>query len=787
MKREAVTWLRLSLVAVLFAAGAVFGAGGASSLLDAQDPAAGWRFGRGEEFPGAQGWLVARDAALELSADFTKGGKYVQAGRRITPASVDTLSLRVKGSAGTRGFTLRLIDGTGQCHQLPIKIEPSGEWQKIVFPVTDYFDKAGTSAALDFVGRYENWGGAKDGKWHQPLKEVFILAGVHVFGAAQKGSLLFSDVTLTAPDPQKAPLTPLVSRILIDGRKTVDGKKRTNGHLFLPEESLDFELGVQTLKELPAQDVTAWVTVRDYWGAEIVPPQKVALVSAGRVKDRYAYSARYTVPKASVELGRYFELQVNVSADAFAPAQETSGFARLPPAETKKFAPREVPFQIRNWDSRIREYFELADRLGHRNIGLWGDSGWDFVEGQGNMWYTGAFAHEVEVNGWKNTTPQEVYRKTFDLVSKHKDDKLWFICQGNEPNEAPERAKEKVEAYEQVYKAAHAAKPDITVVATSVPALDCFFKEGFGKWCDVYDFHVYETYADVRRGVRRYRELGRAYGCEKPVWCTELGLNSQGQTRLAVAEEVVKKITSFFAEGGANVSWFTIQYPDPEGKARGTGGDCHNVFDCKYNLFNPRLDAIMYYAMINQIGVKKFADEVQHANGVQTYLFREPSGASLLVAWKEGARVDCGLSLPTARDIELTRVDGSHEKLAPAKGVVTLGLSGEPVLLRFRDTATKLPQRLAPAAFAVAEAKPAPIAPGGRATLTLTGASLDARDFTAKLPPRWQAAFKQRGTDVVMTVTAPRETEARAARVCVQQRNLGAVCGEIVLTIPVKK
>ena len=370
-----------------------------------------------------------------------------------------------------------------------------------------------------------------------------------------------------------------------------------------------------------------------------------------------------------------------------------SGFARLPVAESKKYPAKDIPFQIRNWDSRIREYFELADRIGHRNIGLWGDSGWDFVESLGDNWYTGGFAVDVERNGWKNTTPEQVYKKTFDLVSKHKDDKFWFICQGNEPNEKPEKAKEKVEAYEQVYKAAHAAKPDITVVATSVPALDCFFKEGFGKWCDVYDFHVYETYENVRQGVRRYREMGRKYGCEKPVWCTELGLNSQGQTRYAVAQEVVKKITAFFAEGGASVSWFTIQYPDKEGRARGTGGDCHNTFDCQYCLYNPRLDAIMYYTMINNVTVKKVVDEVQHEDGVQEYLFRDKEGDSFLVLWKEGERVDRGVSLPTAKDIVLTRVDGSKESLAAANGVVTLGLSGEPVMLRYRDSADKLARR----------------------------------------------------------------------------------------------
>ena len=491
------------------------------------------------------------------------------------------------------------------------------------------------------------------------------------------------------------------------------------------------------------------------------------------------------MPKTAVDVGKYHELHVKVAPKGFAEATERSGFARLPAPESKKYPAKDIPFQIRNWDSRIREYFELADRIGHRNIGLWGDSGWDYVESLGDNWYTGGFACEVERNGWKNTTPEKVYKETFDLVSKHKDDKFWFICQGNEPNEKPEKAKEKVEAYEQVYKAAHAAKPDITVVATSVPALDCFFKEGFGKWCDVYDFHVYETYENVRQAVRRYREMGRKYGCERPVWCTELGLNSQGQTRYAVAQEVVKKITAFFAEGGASVSWFTIQYPDGEGKARGTGGDCHNTFDCQYCLYNPRLDAIMYYTMINNVTVKKVVDEVQHEDGVQTYLFRDAEGDSFLVVWKEGERVDRGISLPTAKDIVLTRVDGSKEKIAAADGVVTLGISGEPVMLRYRDSAKKLSKKHSPASISVDPKQNVSILKGASRKVVVAGPNLRAADLRAKLPPRWEAKFAQSGKDVVMTVTAPKATEARTGRVMVQRLADGVPCAEIILSMPI--
>ena len=896
------------------------------ALIDAENPTAGWGFHNGAEFPGAKGALAVADdvepqrrPALEVSADFTAGGKYVGIGRRVN-ADVDTLSFWIKAPKDAKAVTLRLNDGTGQCHQLPLRIDGSGEWRRIVFPVLRYFEKAGTSEALDFVGRYERWGGANDSKWHQPLKSVNFVVPVQAFGEAKRGEFLFSGIKVapvasksvsaasrsyaekfgatgelalalsedeliagknvewtggefpaaegpwnvsatvksalhspdnsfcvrlhvtcldaagkplesftlmdqcgernwkriskefafpagtakarfsakyykaygtvafkdvTAAPAERTEAPKVVDRILIDGRKTVDGKKKTNGHLFLPEEEIDFEITVKTLKPLGEDSRKAVVTVRDYWGAEIAGPDELALAPGAAAAGSFSYAARYAVPKDAVEEGRYHELHVKVAPAGFAEAREYSGFARLPEPESKKHPAKDIPFQIRNWDSRIREYFELADRIGHRNIGLWGDHGWDFVESMGDNWYTGGFAVEVERNGWKNTTPEKIYQKTFDLVSKHKDDRFWFICQGNEPNEKPEKAKEKVEAYEQVYKAAHAAKPDITVVATSVPALDCFFEAGLGKWCDAYDFHVYETYENVRQGVRRYREMGKKYGCEKPVWCTELGLNSQGQTRYAVAQEVVKKITAFFAEGGASVSWFTIQYPDKNGKARGTGGDCHNTFDCQYCLYNPRLDAIMYYNMINHITVKKIADEVRHDDGVQTYLFRDATGDSFLVCWKDGARVDRGLPLPGAKDIVLTRIDGSHERLVAADGAVTLGVSDEPVMLRYRDAAAKLPRKLAKAALEIDVKQAFSILKGGVRRVKVAGPGLKASDLRAKLPPRWSADFAESGDGVVMSVTAPKETDARVGRVMVQRLAKGGVCAEITLSMPI--
>jgi len=204
-----------------------------------------------------------------------------------------------------------------------------------------------------------------------------------------------------------------------------------------------------------------------------------------------------------------------------------------------------------------------------------------------------------------------------------------MIAMGNEPHGTGDKVIENVRAYKAIYETVKAFNPNIHVIGTSVEPNPEYFKAGYQNYLDSYDFHIYENYTNVRRTIREYRALLKQYDAVKPIHSTELRLNSQGQTRYAVALEMIKKFTVFFAEGGATVSWFTIQYPDPEGTARGTLGDSHCVFDCKYNLYNPRLDAITYYNMINGICDKKFVEEMQYSDGVQAYLFRDRSGKCL--------------------------------------------------------------------------------------------------------------------------------------------------------------
>lgn len=1085
------------------------------SIIDSDSPTAEWSFDNGREFPGAKGGMVADDAveaqyrpAIRLDADFTGGGNYVQVGRHLPPVDVDVLSFWIKTPGNTKILTIRLIDGTGQCHQLNLRTEPHDRWQRILFPVAEYFEKAGTSSAVEIVNRYEGWGGAGDGKWHNPIKSIYILSGRNITGESGKGSLWISnariktaapkvvltrevrldeilnegeldwnfndgrefpgakggidlvqnvdgsaanavklrgdftgggayvsadhqlnglnvkaikmrvktanvknfnvrlgdgtgqchqghgfklipdnkwhevvietagvvggehwggandgkwhgngqyislligggsaedkkpemlitdiraEVTVTArtageaykesfdssatlPDGWKklgsagtvsiisdaayeganavriersedqlndnvalsgasfpagsgpwslsgatrsslhspdnsfavrvniealdASGNVLESKTLVDQtgverwksfarqvefpngtvkarfsaamHKThgycdidalaavpleIKGKEKNieriiissdvTGNMFYPEDEVAFSLEVRSIHSLPADGRTAIVKVTDYWGAEQMPLGKITLERSGRSGRHFRYLGKVSLPKDIFEIGKYHELHIEIPSAAYEDAAEYSGFARLPVAESRQYHAEQIPFTIRNWDSRIPEYFKLASRIGLRQIGTWGDSGWERIRDLGDKWYGGpSGVSQVEREGWKNITEEQLHQNAINFMNKHKDnDSLACIMLGNEPNERPELVAEKIKAYKIAYEALKSVKPDILIVTTSVPALESFFSAGYYKYTDVYDFHVYETYGNVRQAIRNYRELGKKYGAEKPIWCTELGLNSQGQTRYAVACEMVKKFTAFFAEGGENVSWFTIMYPDGDGKARGTSGDAHNTFDCQYSQYNPRLDGVMYYTMINGITIKKVVDEVQHENGVQSYLFRDENGECFHVLWKEGERIDCGINLPGVDNAQLIRVDGSSAALVPGSGKVTLGLSGEPVLLRYKQKQpAKLVRELATPSIEIPQ-KQLTILKGEKCRFEVKASVAAAEDLTAIVPPRWKASFAKSGVSTfICTVEAPADTDARTGRVMVRRKDNA---GEIIIPIAI--
>lgn len=644
-----------------------------------------WGFNLGQEFAGAQGGLelVSDPAepgsyAMRLHADFTAGGAYVGVRKSFAHLNVQTLhALRLRlRSTTAQSYALRLVDGTGQCHQrkgLPLRAD--GQWQEVEITPAE-------------IAGGEHWGGANDGRWHDSVQLVELMLNLESH-AGKRPDVSITDLRadVTVADSTQ-PVVPRVERILLSTEAV--------GNLFLPGDRVGFQVTVEAVEPLdPPQRVLRYA-LRDYRGAEQLAPGEAILDTASRREGRFVYSTTLELPQARLAVGKYYELHVELPQETGAPVREFSGLAILPPAAAKQYKPEQVPFTIRNWDSRVPAYFHLADRLGLRLLGVWG--GWsakppyqphcpgiELCQELGAKWITGTPASSIEREGFAEYSEEALRQGMANFLRQYAGRGLAMIALGNEPHGTGQQVRDNVRAYQAIYETVKAFDPGIHVIGTSVEPNEEYFQAGYQNYLDSYDFHIYEHYSNVRRTMQEYRALMRKYDAVKPIHSTELGLNSQGQTRHAVAVELVKKFTVFFAEGGATVSWFTIQYPDPQGKARGTFGDAHCVFDCKFNLYNPRLDAITYYHLINGICDKKFVREQQDPSGAQAFLFRDSSGNCLQVLWSDDAVVEQRVAVPAGRDVQLVQLDGSRSTLQSGREGLALTLSAEPVLLFYRD------------------------------------------------------------------------------------------------------
>ncbi|QDU96200.1 hypothetical protein [Lignipirellula cremea] len=1076
-----------------------------------------WSFDHGAEFPGAKGGLTLSDETyhdqpvLRLHGDFTGGGQYVQAMTSLPDTPIDTLSFWVNVPSGVQGLTARLIDGSGQCHQLKLKTNDKGGWQKIVLPVEEYFRKMGTGAALDLTSQYQKWSGANDGRWHQPGKKLVVLwgrqgglesdvlfsdvvlypqapttkiqqtisldellqagevdwnynagsefkggkgglevvaadlpdhphalrlhadftgggayvgmnkslehlevqaitglrfklrsttctqyglrlidstgqvhqrvgrklvndgkwhevviepeeiAGGEHWGGAKDGKwhgpiklvdillntrsdkekqpdLLLTDIRadvvleakaqpaalaegfdaaeqlgeawrttgkvdlapngysdtkqslrlqrsledLAQPTAAAGPAFPVnggswkisyawrsdlhspdnsyqgavmlevldqagnrldrlpigigfgkhdwqaaaanvslpqnaaQARFLVDLRKTY-GEFRIDelsaarlsvqpvqrrieriliaspatGNLFQPGETVSFQVTVETIRPLPTTHQQLHYRLLDFTGADQLSPQQTTMTPQPRDKGRFVYLADITLPADQVAVGKFYELHVRPAPELGEDVSEFSGLAVLPTAASKAYRPEQIPFTIRNWDSRSTMYMRLADRLGFRLLGVWG--GWssqppckahlpglEVVQELGDKWVTGTPASQVEREGFAKYSEESLRQGMKNFLDAYADKGLGMIALGNEPHGTGQKVLDNVRAYRAVYETVKAYDPEIHVIGTSVEPNEEYFKAGYQNYLDSYDFHIYEHYTKVRKQMGEYRALMKKYNAVKPLHSTELGLNSQGQTRLAVARELIKKSTVFFAEGGATVSWFTIMYPDPKGVARGQFGDAHCMFDCKYNLYNPRLDAVVMHALLNSICVKTFTTEKQYPDGVQAFLFRDDQDQCLQVLWCDEQSTPAMIPLPGVKSVELVRIDGSREQLDASGGGVTLTLSEDPVMLLYEGQ-----QPLAESLGAPAITLPQPLAPlhaGQTTTFIVSGEGLTADSLAVRGPALWKTT--QRATvpgQVEVSVTPPAGANDLRPRFQIQQKPGGNVTGELTV------
>ncbi|HAU38604.1 MAG TPA: hypothetical protein DCX07_12915 [Phycisphaerales bacterium] len=581
-----------------------------------------------------------------------------------------------------------------------------------------------------------------------------------------------------------------ITRALLRGER--------EGNMFYPGDAIKLSLKVEAARPLPPERRTVTFVLRDYWGAEQAEPLTATLEPAEREKKAFLYTATLDLAKTPLETGRYYELHIEIPRKGGESFTEFTSLAVLPEAEAKKHPWKDIPFTSRNWDNRIVEYFTLSDRLGLRVCGIW--SRWkaqppykpsaprfDLIEKYGMGAVMGTVGNTIEYRrkGYEEYDETSLREGAANLVKEYGKDGRIIVCLGNEPHGKGEKVLEDVRAYKAMYEGAKRADPSVLVLGTSSGPMEEYFQAGYGQYCDVYDFHTYNDVDSIRRTFEKYRELFKKYGHPKPIWSTELGLNSQGMTRRVVAGDLVKKFATFFACGGQNASWFGLLYPDPEGKNEGSSGQSHNVFFCRYKCYSPKLDAIAYYNMVNGICVKKFVVEKQY-DPLRAILFRDEAGQCLQVLWSERGAKDVFVPLKGVGEVRRIRIDGGIETFDAGGAGLTLRVDEDPILLLYADAAGTLPDALgAPAATLTAA--PAGAVKGGSARLALALTGLEAKDVTVVAPPFWKVAPAPAGeAAAAFTLTAPTQTLVRDAPVRVLLNRGGKKVGELAFLLPVR-
>jgi hypothetical protein len=861
----------------------------------------GWNFTNGPEFKGAKGSLGDEDGAMKLSGDFTGGGAYVAAVKRLDGLGFkETSGFRLKyKSANASGIRIQLVDGTGQTHQARMKISSDGQWNDLeILPSK--------------IAGGEHWGGKNDGKWYPPAKLISIALNS---GADKQPAILLKDITVegirtsvvaeafkadfanarwktqggvsvdgdslkfsrteneadqpaTAASPSfkvtpglwqvtaavrselksadssysgtvvlevaDAAGKPLEAFTIADvfGPKpwmeisqTIELPKGASsarfaaqlnktwgsfwigkvgagfltptsgtqhsvsrilfstaalGNLLKPEDPRTVTLTVQAGRPLP-KDHEITCVVRDYWGAEQIRPVALKLTAG----EKNQYTTTLDLTKVPLEIGRYYEIEATSGQAGAKPFSHQTSFAILPESPNREYKPDEVPFTARNWDNRVAEYIRLSDRMGVRIVGLWG--GWsskppykpelpriELVKELGLGWLTTTPAKFIE-DGKRDYDETALRQGVRNFINEFGGYRPMIINLGNEPHGTGERVKANVEAYRVLYDEIKKTDPTIPVVATSVEPNPEYFGLDYGKYCDAFDFHVYETPVGVRANMRKYKELMKQHGVVKPLWSTELGLNSQGQTRHVVAVEVFKKTAAFFAEGGANMCWFGFLYPDPEGKSHGSSGDSHNLFDCRFNRYAPRLDAVAWYHTVNAVGIKKFVAEKTYEGEVQAFLFRDREGRSLQFLWKESGTDDLDIPLDGVGAVKLVRVDGTTSQLDAGGKALTLSVGADPILLLY-EGGGDLPATLRKGGAGFGEV-PASVSRGAETVIPVTLSS--GIGTKVILPPGWKAAGN-------LTLTPPAATAVRELPVTIMLEKDGKIAGELHRRFPVK-
>ncbi len=568
-------------------------------------------------------------------------------------------------------------------------------------------------------------------------------------------------------------------------------------NLFYPGDAVKLKSEIFALETLPESEQHLTVSIRDYWGAEqaetFIVPLKLARSESGYI----VYSADLDISGTTgvdFQVGRYYEVHTSLERVGKEAYREMTTFAILPEAITKQYPAKDVHFTARNWDNRVMEYIDISERIGLRQVGIY--SKWApeapykpmvfnakrvVDRGIGMVGRSPLFV--VEREGFENFSVEGIAKGAENWIEKFGNENMLSITLGNEPHGGLEEAKRNVKAYKAAYEAIKAKRPDFEIIGTSCGPDENYFKAGFQDYQDVYDFHTYEDYDRIPLLFEKYEEMFKKYGGRKPICSTEIGLNSQGLSRQAVAQMLIKKDTIFFACGGYHVGWFTIAYPDRDGSKEAGSRQAFNTFYGKYAKYAPKLDGVTYYHLLNSVVVKRFAEQKIYEDSTRCYLMKDAEGNCLQVVWNDDETKEIFLPLTAAGEVTTILLDGRSQKLDARNKGITLSVSRDPVLVLYKDLNPVLPETLGTPGLRVVD-RPENVIKGTTTSVLLEGKAIQKSDIEVHTPLGWTVESEQVSKDQIeLRLGVPSRTAAVEGRLEVVHSPGGTPQGAIDLGI----
>lgn len=675
MVRRVARWLVVTLLAsaVVAVTSPIAHAEDAPSLTESiggfESASEGWSFYPGSEYPGATGSFtldgstaVTGQQSGKLVGDFSGGGAYVSVGRTLNPRDMTALDLAVR-SSDVSSVGLRLTDSTGQVHQQRLALSGSTDWQRL--------------EVTNFAGgdQYVHFGGADDGVWHGPAKEIsFILDRGALPAGLSSGTLWLDDVTVAYPAPPVALSETAVGNVFTAGQTPT--------------------VGVTT-----AGDTLTW-TATDAGGTVVASGRQTVTSVQSELRlpiDRFGwFSISVTASRAGTVLGSATTTLARLDQPVSVPAGgspfgvsahysfsgvSTDSIPLLAKAGLTNERDEMVWATVEPTKGSYTFPYTYAEPLVRNGVSPliildYGNPNYDGGQAPSSPEAITAFAQYADALVGHNA----------GTVSNYEIWNEWNIGFGGTGKTPQSYFALQKETYQTV-KADH---PGVTLVAPTLAGTDMqwleeWMKLGGLQYTDAISLHPYfypqppegleATLTQLQNLIKRYNG-----GKPKPIWITEQGWPTgtavQAASEPAQASQLSRSVLLALAGGAARYFYydFVDDGLDP-GNLEHNFGLLHNPTD-PLGAYTPKPAYAAYAAATRQLTGATFTGAETVSAGIHDLAF-DRAGEQMRGLWSE---TPTEVSLHTRHELVVTDMYGNSETYAPdPSGVVTLTLTSDPL------------------------------------------------------------------------------------------------------------